>query len=149
MKRAHRHGDIGVAGDQDDGDVGIDRVDRARNSSPSIPGMRMSVTTIAPVKSLSYARAARSARSEKASTAQTRKIERLDIRLAQRASSSTKKIVCSAVKKLMPRLNVRRKPAPPSGEGIRVRVPPNSAMMSRAMARPRPSPSGLAGRRTG
>src|SRR3546814_4607480 len=69
-------------------------------------------------------------------------VERLDIGLAQR------RIVVDEIYRLLAgeeahaRLSVRRKPAPPSGEGTSVNVPPKPSMMSLAIASPSPSPSG-------
>src|SRR3546814_13058007 len=68
-------------------------------------------------------------------------VERLEVRRAQR------RVVVDEEDRLLPGeethagFSSRRKPAPPSGEGIRRSRPPKSAMIWLAIARPRPRPS--------
>src|SRR3546814_20575683 len=69
-------------------------------------------------------------------------VERLDIGLAQRRIVIDEKYHLLGGEEAHARLSVRRKPAPPSGEGMSVSVPPKPRMMSLAIDSPSPSPSG-------
>src|SRR3546814_1876227 len=57
-------------------------------------------------------------------------VERLDIGLAQRRIVIDEKYHLLGGEEAHARLSVRRKPAPPSGEGMSVSVPPKPRMMS-------------------
>src|SRR5690606_21022769 len=68
-------------------------------------------------------------------------VERLEVRLAQRRVVVDEEDRLLSGEEAHARCSSRRKPAPPSGEGMRSRRPPKSVMIWLAIARPRPRPS--------
>src|SRR3546814_534968 len=129
-----------MAGDQHDRNLGVDRVNRRAQFEPVHSG-HTDVGDDDPRKIGGDPRQ-HAVGVGKRCRRQPGEVERLDIGLAQRRIVVDEKDRLLGGKETHAGLSVRRKPAPPSGEGTSVSVPPKPRMMSLAIASPSPSPSG-------